>query len=96
MLFRSDWAVANDGRPVPRRQAALLAGYRDAGGHWDEPILALALAVAALRFWLSRLAGPVSDDAEGEGSKDPSEFARIFGYRFSALGGVEALSPFDG
>ncbi|WP_101674297.1 homoserine kinase [Alloalcanivorax mobilis] len=90
----NDWAVAHDGRPVPRRQAALLAAYRDAGGHWDESILALALAVAALRFWLSRLAGPVSEQSEGEGSKDPSEFARIFGYRFSALGGVEASAPF--
>lgn len=82
----NDWAVAVDGRPVPRREAALMAGYRDAGGHWDDQVLALALAVAALRFWLSRLVGPVSEESEGEGSKDPAEFARIFGYRFSALG----------
>jgi homoserine kinase type II len=64
----------------------LLAGYRDGGGEWDESVLALALAVAALRFWLSRLAGPVSGESEGQGSKDPAEFARIFGYRFNALG----------
>ncbi len=82
----NDWAVATDGRPVPRRQGALLAGYRDGGGEWDEQVLALALAVAALRFWLSRLAGPVSGESEGQGSKDPAEFARIFGYRFNALG----------
>ena len=82
----NDWAVASDGRPVPRRQGALLAGYRDGGGEWDESVLALALAVAALRFWLSRLAGPVSGESEGQGSKDPAEFARIFGYRFNALG----------
>ena len=82
----NDWAVAPDGRPVPRRQGALLGGYRDGGGEWDESVLALALAVAALRFWLSRLAGPVSGESEGQGSKDPAEFARIFGYRFNALG----------
>lgn len=82
----NDWAVAADGRPVPRREAALLAGYRDAGGHWEGQVLELALAVAALRFWLSRLGGPISEESEGEGSKDPGEFARIFGYRFSALG----------
>lgn len=81
----NDWAVAADGRPVPKREAMLLAGYRDAGGHWDEAILDLALAVAALRFWLSRLAGPVSEESEGLGSKDPAEFARIFGYRFNAM-----------
>lgn len=82
----NDWAVAAEGRPVPRREAALLAGYRDAGGNWDGKVLNLAMAVAALRFWLSRLIGPVSDEAQGQGSKDPAEFARIFGYRFEALG----------
>lgn len=81
----NDWAVAADGRPVPQREAMLLAGYRDAGGHWDEGVLDLALAVAALRFWLSRLAGPVSEDSQGLGNKDPAEFARIFGYRFNAM-----------
>lgn len=82
----NDWAVAADGRPVPKREASLLAGYRDAGGQWNESLLPLALATAALRFWLSRLAGPVSEHAAGLGSKDPAEFARIFGYRYSALG----------
>ncbi|UWN50269.1 Homoserine kinase [Alcanivorax sp. ALC70] len=82
----NDWAVAAEGRPVPRREAALLAGYRDAGGDWDTAVLNLAMAVAALRFWLSRLIGPVPGDAQGQGSKDPAEFARIFGYRFDALG----------
>lgn len=82
----NDWAVSAEGRPVPRREAALLAGYRDAGGEWVPAVLELALAVAALRFWLSRLLGPVSGVSEGQGSKDPAEFARIFGYRFDALG----------
>ncbi len=82
----NDWAVSPEGRPVPRREAALMAGYRDAGGVWEAAVLDLALAVAALRFWLSRLMGPVSGDAVGQGSKDPAEFARIFGYRFDALG----------
>jgi homoserine kinase type II len=43
--------------------------------------------VAALRFWLSRLAGPVSEHSEGQGSKDPEEFARIFQWRIAALAG---------
>lgn len=81
----NDWAVSAEGRPVPRREAALLAGYRDAGGVYEAGVLELALVVAALRFWLSRLVGPVSGDAEGQGSKDPAEYSRIFGYRFEAL-----------
>ena len=82
----NDWAVASDGRPVPRRQGALLAGYRDGGGEWDESVLALALAVAALRVWLSRLAGPGAGGAGGQGSQAPADFAGAFGYRFDALG----------
>ncbi|MFP1681954.1 homoserine kinase [Alloalcanivorax sp. C16-1] len=81
----NDWAVSAEGRPVPRREAALLAGYREADGVYEPAVLELALAVAALRFWLSRLIGPVSGDAEGQGSKDPAEYSRIFGYRFEAL-----------
>ncbi len=48
--------------------------------------MAEPLAAAALGLWLSRLGGPVAGESEGQGSKDPAEFARIFGYRFNAVG----------
>ncbi|MCG8393558.1 MAG: homoserine kinase [Pseudomonadales bacterium] len=81
----NDWCVDTDGRPVPERENALLDAYREQGGQVDADRLLEALAVAALRFWLSRLAGPVSEDSEGQGSKDPEEFARIFAHRIMHL-----------
>lgn len=83
----NDWCVDRNGKPVAEREQALLAGYRESGGQVDDSLLLEALAVAALRFWLSRLAGPVSDHSEGQGSKDPEEFARIFQWRIAALAG---------
>ena len=62
-------------RPFYRRRD------REQGGTVDDARLTLALQVAALRFWLSRLAGPVAEQSEGQGSKDPAEFARIFRWR---------------
>ena len=47
---------------------------------------AVALLLALL-LGLSRLAGPVSAQSEGQGSKDPEEFARIFQWRIAALAG---------
>ena len=83
----NDWCVDSNGKPVAAREQALLEGYREHGGQLDDSLLLEALAVAALRFWLSRLAGPVSEYSEGQGSKDPEEFARIFQWRIGALAG---------
>ncbi|MCK0154403.1 homoserine kinase [Alcanivorax sp. S6407] len=77
----NDWCVAPDGKPLPEREQALLEAYQANGGQFDPGRLKQALAVAALRFWLSRLAGPVAEHSEGQGSKDPEEFARIYGWR---------------
>lgn len=81
----NDWCVDGQGRSVAEREQALLAGYREQGGEYQPALLAQALAVAALRFWLSRLAGPVAEESEGQGSKDPEEFARIYRHRTQAL-----------
>ncbi|MGJ3255102.1 MAG: homoserine kinase [Alcanivorax sp.] len=83
----NDWCVDSNGKPVAAREQALLEGYREHDGQLDDSLLLEALAVAALRFWLSRLAGPVSEHSEGQGSKDPEEFARIFQWRIEALAG---------
>ncbi|WP_300523552.1 homoserine kinase [Alcanivorax sp.] len=83
----NDWCVDSNGKPVAEREQALLESYREFGGQVDDSLLLEALAVAALRFWLSRLAGPVSAQSEGQGSKDPEEFARIFQWRIAALAG---------
>ncbi|MEQ3635224.1 homoserine kinase [Alcanivorax sp.] len=81
----NDWCVDANGQGVAERERALLSAYRDQGRSVDDGRLCEALAVAALRFWLSRLAGPVSDHSEGLGSKDPEEFARIYRQRLEAL-----------
>ncbi|MCG8438743.1 MAG: homoserine kinase [Pseudomonadales bacterium] len=81
----NDWCVDEQGRPVAEREAGLLSAYREQGGQVDETCLQEALAVAALRFWLSRLAGPVAEHSEGQGSKNPEEFARIYRWRARAL-----------
>ena len=83
----NDWCVDSNGKPVAEREQELLESYREFGGQVDDSLLLEALAVAALRFWLSRLAGPVSAQSEGQGSKDPEEFARIFQWRIAALAG---------
>lgn len=77
----NDWCVDRTGKPLPEREQALLEAYQRNGGAYDRNRLQQALAVAALRFWLSRLAGPVAEHSEGQGSKDPEEFARIYGWR---------------
>ncbi len=81
----NDWCVDAQGKPVPEREQALLDAYRAGGGTIDNARLKQALAVAALRFWLSRLAGPVASHSEGQGSKDPEEFARIYDWRMKRL-----------
>ncbi|MQX52046.1 homoserine kinase [Alcanivorax sediminis] len=83
----NDWCVDSAGQPLANREQALLEAYRANGGRINDARLTQALAVAALRFWLSRLAGPVAEHSEGQGSKDPEEFARIYGWRVKALNG---------
>lgn len=81
----NDWCVDADGQPAFEREEALLGAYQANGGRYDEGRLQQALAVAALRFWLSRLGGPVASHSEGQGSKDPEEFARIYRWRMKGL-----------
>ena len=81
----NDWCVEPCGKPAPEREQALLSAYLRHGGQFDPGRLQEALAVAALRFWLSRLGGPVASHSEGQGSKDPDEFARIYRWRMKAL-----------
>ena len=48
--------------------------------------LPLALAIAALRFWLSRLGAETpGEEVIGQGSKDPAEFEVLFPLRACAL-----------
>lgn len=77
----NDWCVNSDGTPDAVRAEALLEGY-GAFAQEEKEVLPLALAVAALRFWLSR-AG-----AEGPARKDPEEFARVFAHRWQELGNL--------
>ncbi|MBZ2188766.1 homoserine kinase [Alcanivorax sp. JB21] len=86
-IAMNDWCVDATGRPDPTLETALLDGYQH-----ERPLgtaarmrLPLALAIAALRFWLSRLGAPPSEQAIGQGSKDPEEFARLFARRAAAL-----------
>ena len=82
----NDWCVDDQGSPQQAHTRALLAGY-----HTKRPLslveqdaLPLACAVAALRFWLSRLQ-PVNRAVAGKGAKNPEEFARIFQTRSTHL-----------
>lgn len=85
----NDWCGKADGTLDEPRRNALLAGYES-----ERPLtpgerkyLPLALAVAALRFWLSRREARAREraSAAGAGEKDPEEFARIFRARYRAL-----------
>lgn len=84
-VVANDWCVEEDGKLDPARLAALLEGYGLSKAPDDLP---LALAAAGLRFCLSRLQAQQQAaqhaDAEGQVSKDPDVFRRIFMARFSA------------
>lgn len=83
----NDWCVDDRGEPLPEHQAALLAGYeseRELTGE-EKAALPLALTVAALRFWLSRLAGQHQQALSGQGVKDPAPFHRLWRRRSAAL-----------
>lgn len=86
-IAMNDWCVDSEGRPDTALETALLDGYQrvrplDNAARMRLP---LALAIAALRFWLSRLGAPAREQAIGQGSKDPEEFARLFARRAEAL-----------
>lgn len=74
----NDWCTDPDGEEDSERTRALLEGYGEVAPE-EQRVLPLALAVGALRFWLSRL------DAEGPVRKDPEAFGRIFRYRWQQL-----------
>ena len=84
----NDWCLDATRRPVPALENALLNGYQhvrplDTAARLRLP---LALAIAALRFWLSRLGAEApGEEVIGQGSKDPAEFEALFRLRAAAL-----------
>lgn len=85
----NDWAVDENATEQPQLTAALLQSYQLITPLADPHLLPLACAVAALRFWLSRIAAQqqaVTAHA-GRGSKPADEFAAKFAYRLSQLEG---------
>lgn len=85
----NDWCVDAHGQPLPSHQQAMLKGYQGVRTLTSKDLARLpeALAIAALRFWLSRLAGQQHSAIAGQGSKDPQEFARLYRLRRQALTG---------
>lgn len=83
----NDWCIDGQGQPLAEHQQALLDGYQSERSLSSEDIdlLPEALTIAALRFWLSRLAGRHQTALEGQGNKDPEEFARLYRLRSSSL-----------
>jgi homoserine kinase type II len=83
----NDWCVDSNGQPDQTLQDALLAGYGSEQLLSMEELssLPLALTIAAMRFWLSRLAGQHQQALEGQGSKDPAPFYRLWQLRSQAL-----------
>lgn len=83
----NDWCVDDQGQPLIEHQQALLDGHQSEHSLSTKELdlLPEALAIAALRFWLSRLAGRHQTAIEGQGSKDPEEFARLYRLRSRSL-----------
>jgi homoserine kinase type II len=83
----NDWCLDNAGQPLAALQHALLEGYESGRSlsAKDKSNLPLALTIAAMRFWLSRLGGQHQQALEGEGSKDPAPFHRLWQLRSQAL-----------
>lgn len=83
-VVANDWCVEENGQLDTLRLAALLAGYGLDQAPADLP---LALAAAGLRFYLSRLHAQQQAahhaGAQGQVSKDPEVFRRIFMTRFN-------------
>ena len=80
----NDWVTNSDGTYDDEKMAALLEGYTSEHG-WsdqDEKAWPFFLELAALRFWISRLAskylaGYQQDSVAGETIKDPDELRAI-------------------
>ncbi|MFN3712094.1 MAG: phosphotransferase [Alcanivoracaceae bacterium] len=85
----NDWCIDPSGEPLLSHQTALLEGYESERSLSAEGLELMdeALTVAALRFWLSRLRGRHQTALDGQGSKDPEEFARLYRRRLAALDG---------
>ena len=83
----NDWCLDDAGQPLTPLQEALLAGYESERSLSSEERsnLPLALTIAAMRFWLSRLGGQHQQALEGQGSKDPAPFHRLWRLRSQAL-----------
>mgnify|MGYP005750280715 CR=1 FL=1 len=83
----NDWCLDSAGQPLTSLQDALLAGYESERSLSSEERskLPLALTIAAMRFWLSRLGGQHQQALEGQGSKDPAPFHRLWQLRSQAL-----------
>lgn len=83
----NDWCLDNAGQPMAALQDALLEGYESERtlSSQDKSYLPLALTIAAMRFWLSRLGGQHQQALEGQGSKDPAPFHRLWRLRGQAL-----------
>lgn len=83
----NDWCLAPSGRPEAGLEQALLAGYGEIRPlsaaerqHWPA-----MLAVAALRFWLSRLEVALAPrSGELVTLKDPEDFRRLLACRLAA------------
>ncbi|MEE4251844.1 MAG: phosphotransferase [Alcanivoracaceae bacterium] len=82
----NDWCVDAQGQPLPAHQKSMLEGYQSVRSLTSKELdlLPEALTIAALRFWLSRLAGHQLRAIEGQGSKDPEQFARLYRLRRQA------------
>lgn len=87
----NDWALDEQAHPHPELATALLAGYQTVAALPTPALLPLALAVAALRFWLSRLVASqhAVTASSGRGSKPPAEFAAKLALRWQELEGTE-------
>jgi homoserine kinase type II len=81
------WCLDGTGQPLATLQEALLTGYGSERSlsTQERSYLPLALAIAAMRFWLSRLGGQSQQALEGQGSKDPAPFHRLWQLRSQAL-----------
>lgn len=82
----NDWCLGPQRQPNAALQRALLDGYQqlrplDSAARRRLP---LTLAIAALRFWLSRLESAAETPVFGPGRKDPAEFEQLFAIRAAA------------